>query len=214
MRTNITIISSFAVSLRRTIILFLFCFASIQGTENQHVFSMNHWINVPDGTSVAPFFNPKDCTSDLPWDLVDNFSIAAGEIQKESLIQTLPLVTQLTFVLSGTLEVMIKNTDHAEMVTLQVEANQAVLMKPGSLFQFRNKGDTPCRVLYIVSPAYLFEMDELGSVFYDDAYVLMEDWEQLKLQVWKPQGMAPIESIQKARQESYERLKARKNGLK
>jgi mannose-6-phosphate isomerase-like protein (cupin superfamily) len=188
----------------------LLSLATIECAEEPLVFSIDHWIQVTDGTSVAPFFNPKDCTSNLPWDLVDHLSIAAGEIVKESTIQTLPLVTQITYVLSGTLEVVIKGSERSEPVTLTVTANQAVLMKPGSLFQLRNAGDQACRVLYIVSPAYLFEMDASGGILYDDAFIVLEGWDELTKQDWKPRGLPSLEELKTAREESYARMKVRK----
>ncbi len=183
-------------------------FASIECTEDQRVFSIRNWIKVPDGTLVAPFFNPKDCTSNLPWDLIDDLSIAAGEIHKETSIHTMPLVTQIVFVLSGSLEVIIKEAEDDVPKVLHAEANEAVLTKSGSLFQLRNRGEGSCRVLYIVSPAYLFEMDELGSVVYDDAFIVKESWEQLGQQHWKPSALPSLESLRIAREESYLRLQA------
>lgn len=197
--------------MRNLCIWAILCFANIQCAEEPLVFSIDHWIQVTDGTSVAPFFNPKDCTSKLPWDLVEHLSIAAGEIETESTIQTLPLVTQITYVLSGTLEVVIKTADQTEPVRLAVEANQAVLMKPGSLFQFKNTGDKACRVLYIVSPAYLFEMDASGGVLYDDAFIVTESWDELRKQNWKPNGLPCLEAMKAAREESYSRMKGRKS---
>ncbi|MES2121448.1 MAG: hypothetical protein V4492_01570 [Chlamydiota bacterium] len=186
--------------------------ASIECSEDSRVFSIHHWIEVPDGTFVAPFFNPKDCTSDLPWDLTEDLSIAAGEIHKESSIQTMPLVTQITFVLSGSLEVIIKEFEDSSPKILRAEANEAVLMKPGSLFQLKTGGQEPCKVLYIVSPAYLFEMDQMGSVTYDDAFIVRESWEQLAEQQWKPAGLPFLESLRVAREESYLRLRSIKKG--
>ncbi|MBS0653284.1 MAG: hypothetical protein JSR39_07125 [Verrucomicrobia bacterium] len=187
-------------------------FASIECSEDQEVFSIRNWIEVPDGTLVAPFFNPKDCTSHLPWDLIDEVSIAAGEIRKETMIHTMPLVTQIVFVLSGSLEVIIKEAKDDLPKVLHAEANEAVLTKAGSLFQLRNRGEGSCRVLYIVSPAYLFEMDEAGSVVYDDAFIVKESWEQLKQQRWKPFQLPSLESLRTAREESYLRLQSLKRG--
>ncbi len=187
------------------LILLALPFACIQSSEDRRVFSIRNWIEVPDGTLVAPFFNPKDCTSGLPWDLTENVSIAAGEIHKESSIQTMPLVTQIAFVLSGNLEVIMKEPEDDSPQILQAGTNEAVLMKPGSLFQLRNGGQESCKVLYIVSPAYLFEMDEMGSIVYDDAFVVRESWEELAEQQWHPNGLLPIESLQRARDESYSR---------
>lgn len=74
------------------------------------VFSIDKSFRVPDGTLVYPFLNPKDSTSGLPWNLIDGFSIAAGDIEPggQSKIQILPLADQVTFVLRGALELVLK----------------------------------------------------------------------------------------------------------
>jgi hypothetical protein len=125
----------------------------------------------------------------------------------------MPLVTQIVFVLSGSLEVIIKEAQDDLPKVLHAEANEAVLTKPGSLFQLRNVGEESCRVLYIVSPAYLFEMDETGSVVYDDAFIVKESWEQLKQQRWKPLLLPSLECLRTAREESYLRLQSLKLSL-
>ena len=76
----------YKTALLRAIALLMLSFTPLESVENPLVFSIRDWIKVPDGTLVAPFFNPKDCTSKLPWDLVDAYSIAAGEIKDESSI--------------------------------------------------------------------------------------------------------------------------------
>jgi mannose-6-phosphate isomerase-like protein (cupin superfamily) len=185
------------------------CFAT------QKVITMDNWFQVPDGTSLAPFFNPKDCMSQLPWDLADAFSVAAGEIAEEASIVVHPVVTQLTYVLSGRLEVILKELDESVPTTHFVETNQAVLIKPGAFFQLRNVGQEPCRVLYIVSPAYLFEMDDVGNVVYDDAIMIRQKWENLELTQWNATELLPLEYYRKARNESYNRLALKKtSGVK
>jgi mannose-6-phosphate isomerase-like protein (cupin superfamily) len=177
---------------------------------NEQVFAIRDWIEVPDGTSVSPFFNPKDCTSNLPWDLLDDLSIAAGEIQAESTIQILPIVTQIIFVLSGKLEVVTKGPEDEAPKSVLVNAHEAVLNKPGSFFQLCNRGQEPCRVLYIVSPAYLFEMDEEGSVVYDDAVIVKGGWDELEQNHWQPFGLDSVEAKRTAREASYRRLALKK----
>ncbi len=41
------------------------------------VFSIPLPSRVPDGTLVSPFLNAKDSESDVPFDLLDGFSLAA-----------------------------------------------------------------------------------------------------------------------------------------
>ena len=68
---------------------------------------------VPDGTLVCPFLNCQDSTSNLPRDLLEDFSRAIGEIapQQQSKIHVMPLVTQVTLVLEGQLVVWMKDSD-------------------------------------------------------------------------------------------------------
>ena len=59
------------------------------------VFNIKEGIRVPDGTIVYPFLNSKDSSSDLPFDLLEGFSISAGDISPNthSKIHVMPLVT-------------------------------------------------------------------------------------------------------------------------
>ena len=61
------------------------------------IFTIEGGFTVPDGTTVYPFLNPKDSMSGLPWDLVEGFSIAAGDMapKSKSKIQVLPLASQV-----------------------------------------------------------------------------------------------------------------------
>lgn len=71
----------------------------------KQVFRIKEGFIVPDGTKIYPFLNAKDSMSSLPFDLLDGFSIAAGEIfpGTQSKIHIHPLITQVTFVLKGKL---------------------------------------------------------------------------------------------------------------
>jgi hypothetical protein len=117
----------------------------------------------------------------------------------------MPLVTQVTFVLGGRLEVWMKDPDGTGPYSLQITAEQAVLTRPGTFLQFRNHTDDPCRVLYIVSPAYVFLMEE-GKVIYDDSVVLEEGWEELEKINWKPAKLRSLDSIRKDRHAAIERF--------
>ena len=151
------------------------------------VFSITTPFRVPDGTWVSPFLNAKDSQSDLPFDLLDGFGIAAGMIDpnSRSKIHVMPFVTQVTFVRSGSLAVRMKGPDDAEPYSLRLAAAQAVLTEPGVFFQLINESSEPCEVLYIVSPAYVFEMSVEGAVLYDNAVVLDEGWEDLAATGWR-----------------------------
>ena len=152
----------------------------------KHVFSVDRFHRVPDGTLVSPFFNPRDNTSGLPEDLFADFSIAAGIIDPHSAskIHLMPLVSQVTYVLQGQVEIWMKDENTSRPYNLELVAEQAVLTRPKTFFQLVNKTDTPCHVLYIVSPAYVFLQNEQGSIIYDDSIVFDEDWKTLADMNW------------------------------
>ncbi len=162
---------------------------------------------VPDGTLVSPFLNPKDSKSGLPFDLLDDFSIAAGWIKARchSKIQILPFVTQVTFVRRGALKVWMKEMEDDEPYQLDVKADQSVFARPGTIFQLVNNDDIEtCELLYIISPAYLFLFDEASKrVVYDDSVVLDEDWDELRESGWRPSIEFPT---MEQRHDAYRRL--------
>lgn len=170
------------------------------------IFSMGKGVRVPDATKVFPLLNCRDSTSGLAWNLLEDFSLAAGEIEphRYSKIHVMPLVTQVTFVLQGELEVWMKDADQIAPYSLRLKAEQAILTRPGTFLQFRNHTPAPCRVLYIVSPAYVFLLEE-GRVVYDDSVVLEEDWEELKRVNWAPEKLWTSRTSFEARREAVER---------
>ena len=178
------------------------------------VFSITEPFRVPDGTWVSPFLNAKDSQSDLPFDLLDGFSLAAGMIDPNSCsaIHVMPFVTQVTFVRSGSLAVKMKGPDDTEPYILRLAAEEAVLTEPGAFFQLINEGTESCEVLYIVSPAYVFEMSAEGAVLYDDAVVLDVGWDDLAATGWRTaRSMATAEQRAEAmrRLSETKRKKAR-----
>jgi len=162
---------------------------------------------VPDSTKVFPLFNCRDFTSSLPGNLLEDFSLAVGEIEpgRKSKVHVMPLVTQVALVLLGKLEVWMKDADQLEPYSLRLEAEQAILTRPGTFLQFWNNTGLPCRVLYIVSPAYLFVIEK-GKLVYDDSVVLEEDWEELGKINWSPGKLHSLDSIQKDRQAAKKRF--------
>jgi hypothetical protein len=174
------------------------------------VFKIEHGIEVPDGTLVYRLLNPKDSTSGLPWDLVEGFSIAAGDILPNSMskIQVLPLAAQVTFVLRGELDIHIKEPDSPGRYTLHLAAEQAAVKRPGTFFQLINPIDNLCRVLYIVSPPYVY--DELDNqILYDDAIAFDGDWQALAKLNWKLPALLTSRVTTEARQAALERLARR-----
>ena len=156
------------------------------------VFKITQGFKEQDGTIVYPFLNSKDSQSDLPWDLTNEFSIAAGNLEPDtaSKIQVHPVVTLVIWVIYGRLQVRMKDTHASSSYLLDVWPEQAVLARPGTFLQLINPTASPCRVLYIVGPPYTFDADPDGSVHYEDAVPLDYNWEQLEAQAWNPPELA------------------------
>lgn len=170
------------------------------------VFEQKKPFRVPDGTLVSPFLNAKDSESGLPFDLLDEFSVASGIIGPlvESKIQVLPFVTQVTYVLEGELTAIMREPGENSTYEVSCQVDQAIITKPGTFLQLINRSySTLCRVLYIISPAYVFEKDANDEVIFDDSIALDEDWETLAKQGWIPSKQWPT---WQERQNSLERL--------
>jgi mannose-6-phosphate isomerase-like protein (cupin superfamily) len=173
----------------------------------KRIFSIGKGAQVPDGTKVFPLLNCRDCTSGLPTNLLEDFSLAVGEIEPHgrSKIHVMPLVTQVTFVLRGELEAWMKDGDQTTPYSLRLEAEQAILTRPGTFLQLRNHTPVACRVLYMVSPSYVFLMEE-GRVVYDDSVVLEEDWGELEKVQWEPEKLRRAGLTFEVRQAAVRRL--------
>lgn len=166
----------------------------------RHIFNITCPFHALNGTLVSPFLNSKDCTSGLPFEFIDDFSLSAGTIEAgtKSKIHVMPFVTKVTFVLKGKLEVRMKGTEDENLYYLGISAEQSIITRPGTLLQFINRSDEPCKVLYIVSPAYIHEMSK-GDIIYDDSFVFDENWEDLREAGWKTSKKMPtIEQRQAA----------------
>lgn len=139
------------------------------------------YITVPDGTAVSGFLNATDAQQrDVPWGSLGELSIAAGRILPgvHSWIHVHHVVTQVTHLVSGTLGVRMQEPVDAEPYDLQLEAGQSVVTQPGTLLQLRNDGAVAADVLYVVSPPFVFEVDDAG-VRYNDAWCVAKTWEEL-----------------------------------
>ena len=129
----------------------------------------------PDGTEVDAFLNPADDAGVRPLPTIpDSLGLAAGRIRAgvTSAIHVHPVVTQVTYVVSGSLTVRMRDTDDAEPHELEVEAGAAFVTEPGTPLQLSNDTDEDVHVLYVTSPAYLSVRDE-GRPIYDDAILLV-----------------------------------------
>jgi mannose-6-phosphate isomerase-like protein (cupin superfamily) len=172
------------------------------------------YFTVPDGTEVSPFLNATDTQqSDVPWNGLAEMSIAAGRVRPRlcSSIHVHPIITQVTLLLSGNLSVRMKGKSDAEPYDLQLRApGDAVVTRPGTLFQLRNDGDSVAEVMFIVSPPYVFEMED-GKVRYDDAVIVTQTWEELQAANYDVPALRYSDyDVSAARAEAFRRLASRK----
>ena len=154
-------------------------------------FSIETFQRVPDGTLVAPFVNPLDNTSGLSaakGELPDGASVAAGIIEAggRSAIHLLSQVAQITFVLRGAVVLKMKTPQETQPFEIDLAPEQAGVTPVGSFLQLINPDDRPCRVLYIVSPAFVYELGADGTPRYDDAQVQPFSWAELEARGWRP----------------------------
>lgn len=166
---------------------------------------------MPDGTHVFPFLNSNDAESGLTPGLLDAFSLAIGEIEpgSSSKIHVHPVVTQVTVVLDGRLDVRLRDETAEEPYSVQLAQHQAALVRPGAFLQLINASRFPCRMLYVVGPSYVFDVDDDGALLYDDALVLDESWEELEALNWQPPRLRSTDATMQARTAALERLHAR-----
>lgn len=162
----------------------------------RQIFKSTNFFTIPDGTFLSPFLNAKDTMNDLPFELMEGFSIAMGKIVKwtNSKIHVHPQVVQETFVLSNKIKLKMKGENDTEPYAVELQKNEACITGKGEFFQLENPYDDDCLVLYIVSPDYLFEMVD-NKVFYDDAIILSQNWDELKAINWLPKELNDAEIL-------------------
>ncbi len=176
------------------------------------IFKIGQMFEIPDDTKVSPFLNPLDSNDkDLPPEILPGMSIAAGEISPkvQSKIHVHPLVSQVTWVIEGQLKVWMKGLKESAPYPLDLQAQQAVFTEPQTFFQLVNPSHSaPVRVLYLVSPAYVFEMKG-GQVIYDDAIILSQNWVELAKEKWNVSALDNLPDIARRRQEAITRITTR-----
>lgn len=152
-----------------------------EASHTNRTFEPRGYFTVPDGTDVSPFLNATDTQqTDVPWDALGDMSIASGRINPGvvSWIHYHPVLTQVTYVVSGRLVVLMRGARDPAPYSLELENGQAAITGPGTFFQVRNASYDVVEVLYIASPAYIFEI-EGGRVLHDDAVLVAKSWEEL-----------------------------------
>ena len=93
------------------------------------VFEPQGFFTVPDGTDVSPFLNATDIKqADVPRGVLGDMSIAAGRVRPGlcSAVHIHPVVTQVTYVVSGRLTVRMKEDGANEFYDLALKPGQAV----------------------------------------------------------------------------------------
>ena len=177
------------------------------------VFQARGFFRVPDLTDVSPFLNATDVMQeDVPWDALGDMGIAAGRIGPgvHSVIHVHPVVTQVTYVTDGMLTVRMREAASQAPYDLSLSRGQAVVTRPGTLFQLRNDSDAPADVLYIVSPSYVFEK-EGDDIRYDDAVLMTKSWDNPAITGFDVAAFRNlVDRTQTARADALRRLAARK----
>ena len=180
------------------------------------------FFEVPDGTLVNPFLNPKDIMSGLPWDLLEGLSVAAGQVDPGIVSDIIvhPFISNVTVLLSGELKIWMKEPDdfgerYSRDLKLPEPSGKrgfnsvAVLAQPGTFLQLDNShGSDPAQVLYLCSPGYIFEPGQSSEAapIYDDAITLGRDWERLADCNWNPPELHHPSRSYAARQRAILRL--------
>ena len=179
----------------------------------QHVFRLTNGFVVPDETIVYPFLNSKDAKSEISWDVSDLTSLAVGLIAPftSSKIHVHPIVTLITWVIQGQLTIKMKDKDNPIPYEVEIGPEQAALIAPHTFLQHINKTNMVCRVLYIVSPAYVYLPSADASQSYDDAIVLAQDWDTLAKADWTLPELADQTSLENARATAITKLKEMRN---
>lgn len=104
------------------------------------------------------------------------------------------------------MQIIAKDPEAPTPYTLQLAAEQASIQRPGTFFQLINPADVPCRVLYIVSPPYVFDQHE-SEICYDDSLVFDEDWQALADLNWQPSALREGLVTAEARQAALDRIR-------
>jgi hypothetical protein len=180
---------------------------------------------VPDGTLVNPFLNPKDIMSGLPWDILDGLSMAAGYVNPGvvSEIHVHPFISLITVLISGSLDIHMKdpgNFDAPYKLRLGSPTptgkpgftTAATLASPGTFFQLDNsRGSQRAQVLYLSSPSYIFEPGETADAppVYDDSVTVGSDWKRLAECNWNPPDLCDPARSYASRQNALQRLAKR-----
>ena len=174
----------------------------------RRIFRRGRAARVPDGTRVYPFLGPLDSTSGLPLEPFSGMSVAMGELRpgQASKIHMHPLVTMIVWVVSGRLLLTLKDPQSNTPYTLRLRAEHGAVIRPRTFLQLISMEGAPCRVLYIVSPVYVF-LKLRNKVVYDDAIVLDASWDELAQLRWRPASIPKLAAMRAARERALRKLR-------
>ncbi len=171
------------------------------------VFSVEEPVLLPDGTLLSEIVGPATFFREQIAAASD-VSVALGLIKSFSAseIHIHPIVSQVTFVVSGKLKVKMKGSVDAQPYIIELQPRQSVLTQAGTFFQLINDTASDCEALYIAGPPFVFETDRDGNVLYNDALVLGNDWEALATNKWDYLSSINLADLKNRRAESLKRL--------
>ncbi len=175
----------------------------------EKIFGVGEGIAVPDGTIIHSILDPRIASQGMvPW--IDDVSFTFGRIPPgvTSKIHLHPVIKQLTWILSGRLTIKMKDPTSETAYALELSENQMSLTEAGTFFQMINTNDEECRVLYVNAPGFIFELAKDGSVLYNDALVLDQNWDELSAMDWVVPQIVGVDAFKRERDKSRQRLKS------
>ena len=137
------------------------------------LFEPGGFVAARDGTEIDPFLNPADSSEEvdaLPG-IFGRMSAAAGRLRAgvTSAIHVHPVVSQITYVVSGRLTVKTLRRGQRVPEEFDVRTGAAVVSEAGVPVQFLNNTQEDVAVFYVVSPGYV------SDDAYDEA-IMLDDW--------------------------------------
>jgi hypothetical protein len=105
-------------------------------------------------------------------------TIGIIEALSKSKIQVLPFVNQITYILDGQIKAIMKGVQDKNPYEIIAQKDQAFITIKNEYLQLINENDIDAKVLYIVSPSYVFEEND-GAIIYDDSVIFDHDWNDL-----------------------------------
>lgn len=173
----------------------------------RQVFKVEEGVVVPDGTVVHPIIGPRQMT-EAGIGMFEEMSLALGHLPPNTIsdIHIHPFCNHLTWVLSGSLTVKMKDPSFPDPYELTFDERELVLTRAGTYFQLINNSDTLVETLYGCGPAFVFELNENGDITYNDQIVPGKTWEELAEMKWQLEEMQDLEELRRERNAAIKRM--------